>query len=114
MSSHDQKLKIKKDDLVKVISGNDKGKEGKILVVFPEKNKVIIEGVNIIKKHTRPKSQTEQGGIVSKEAPVDISKIMLICPSCHLPTRIGFKPDPKNKRNKKRICRKCGAAISNR
>lgn len=103
------KMKFRKDDLVKVISGNDKGKEGKILVIISDKKKVIIEGVNIIKKHTRAKSQTEKGGIISKEAAIPLSKIMIVCPSCKTPTRIRIQREEGKKIRK---CAKCGAVIS--
>jgi large subunit ribosomal protein L24 len=71
-------VKIKKNDLVKVIAGKDRGKEGRILKVFPKKNRVIVEGVNLIKRHTRPNQTNPQGGIVEKEAPINVSNVMML------------------------------------
>ena len=82
-------MRIKKGDLVRVMSGNDKGKEGKILKVFPEANRVIVEKINLIKRHQRPSQINPQGGIVEKEAPINASNVMLVCPSKKVPTRIG-------------------------
>ena len=84
-------IRLKKNDRVKVISGNHKGKEGKILKIFPDKNAVIVEGVNIIKKHTRPNQKNPQGGITQKEAPINLSNVMLIDPKANEPTRIGIQ-----------------------
>jgi len=104
------KLSIKKNDQVKVISGKDKGKIGKVLKVFPEKQRIIVERVNLIKKHTRanPKKQI-QAGIIEKEAAIHISKVMVICPECKRPTRIGKKFLEDG--SKVRICKKCGGVI---
>lgn len=88
MSTH---LKIRKDDLVLVVAGNDRGKRGKVLKVFPEKRRVIIEGVNFVKKHQRPTQQNPQGGILTREGSIHISNIMLIDPKSGKPTRIGRK-----------------------
>lgn len=82
------KIKIKKGDTVKVISGNDRGSEGRILEVFPEKNTAIVEGVNIISKHSRPSAKNSQGGIVKKEAPIRISNLMLVDKAGNV-TRVG-------------------------
>ena len=106
------RMNVKKGDLVKVISGNDKGKEGQVLIVFKEEGRIIIEGVNLIKKHQRPKSQTDQGGIVTKEAPIDSSNVLLICTSCNTPTRVMYKMDKNNK--KKRVCSRCDSFITDR
>jgi len=84
------KLKIKKNDKVKVIAGDDKGQEGKVLKVYPEKNKAIVEGVNIVSKHSKPNAASPQGGIVKKEAPIHISNLMLIDKNNN-PTRVGRK-----------------------
>ena len=75
-------MKIKRDDKVKVIAGNHKGKEGKVLKVLPLKNRVIIEGVNIVKKHQKPNQANQQGGIIEKEAAMDASNVMLVCDNC--------------------------------
>jgi large subunit ribosomal protein L24 len=95
-------IKIKKNDKVRVISGNHKGKEGKILKVYRDKNRVIVEGVNIIKRHTRPNQKNPQGGISQKEAAIHISNVMLIDPKANDITRIGMQvlvsEDGKKKR----------------
>lgn len=83
------KMRLKKGDRVKVISGKDKGKEGKILVSLPAENKVIVEGVSVASRHTKPTQANPQGGIVKKETPIYASKVMLICPNTGKPTRIG-------------------------
>uniref|UniRef100_A0A7C4AJX1 Large ribosomal subunit protein uL24 n=1 Tax=Thermodesulfovibrio aggregans TaxID=86166 RepID=A0A7C4AJX1_9BACT len=102
-------LRIKKGDTVLILSGKDKDKKGRILVVMPKKEKVIVEGVNIIKKHQKPSRKYPQGGIIEKEHPIHISKVLLICPKCDKPTRIGarFLEDGR----KVRICKKCGEVI---
>ncbi|MBD3223032.1 50S ribosomal protein L24 [bacterium] len=82
-------MRIKKGDTVRVTSGNDKGKEGKVLKVFPRTNRVIVEKINLIKRHTRATQQNPQGGIVEKEAPINASNVMLVCPNSKKPTRIG-------------------------
>ena len=88
-------MKIKKDDLVKVIAGKDKGKEGKILVVDRKKGRVIVEGVNMISKHQKPNAANQQGGIVNKEAPIDASNVMLVVKG--KATRVGFKMEGDKK-----------------
>jgi large subunit ribosomal protein L24 len=97
-------VKLKKGDRVKVIAGKDIGKDGVIMRVIPEKNKVIVEGVNIAKKHQRPTRVTMQGGIIDKDMPIHASNLALICGSCGA-TRIGYRFDDAGK--KIRICRKC-------
>ena len=82
-------MRVKKGDMVVVVSGNDKGKEGKVLKVFPDKNRIIVEKVNLIKRHTRASRDLPQGGIVEKEGPINASNVMLVCPSTGRPTRIG-------------------------
>ena len=86
-------MKIRKNDTVKVIAGSykDKGKIGKVLKVYPEKNRIIIEGVHIVKRHTRPSQKNQQGGIVEKEASVHVSNVMVIDPKTQEPTRVGYK-----------------------
>lgn len=85
------KLKIKTGDTVVVIAGASKGSEGKVLKVFPDKNKAIVEGVNMVSKHEKPSTNNPQGGIVKKEAPIDISNLSLIDPKSGKPTRVGFR-----------------------
>jgi large subunit ribosomal protein L24 len=101
-------VKLKKGDRVKVIAGKDVGKDGVIMRVLPEKNKVIVEGVNIAKKHQRPTRATMQGGIIDKDMPIHASNVALICGSCGA-TRLGFRFDDAGK--KIRICRKCKADV---
>lgn len=97
-------MKLKKGDRVKVIAGKDLGKDGVIMRVLPEKNKVIVEGVNVAKKHQRPTRATMQGGIIDKDMPLHVSNVALICGSCG-PTRAGYRFDDAGK--KIRVCRKC-------
>jgi len=84
-------MKIRKNDQVVVIAGNARGKRGKVLKVFPERGRVIVEGVNMIKRHTRPNQKSPQGGIVQREAPIHLSNVMLIDPKTNEPTRVGTK-----------------------
>ncbi len=85
------KLKIKKGDTVRVISGEDKGKEGKVLELYPDTNRILIEGINIISKHTKPNAQNPDGGIIKQEASINISNVMLVDPSSGKTTRVGRK-----------------------
>jgi len=89
------KLKIKKDDTVVVLAGTSKGKEGKVIKVIPSNNRAIVEGVNMVSKHTKPNAANPQGGIIKQEATINISNIMLIDPKSGKPTRIGRKVDEK-------------------
>ena len=91
------KLKIKKGDLVRVIAGEDKGKEGRVLKVFPKEQRVLVEGVRIVKKHVRPSEEYPQGGIIEKEMPIHISNVMLIDPETGEPTRVGRKRNEEGK-----------------
>lgn len=102
-------LGIKKNDTVLVITGKEKGKRGRVLSVSPSKSRLIIEKVNIIKKHMKPSRKYTQGGIIEKEAPLHISNVMLICPKCDKPTRIGNTLLGDGK--KVRTCKKCGEVI---
>ena len=101
------KYKLKKDDLVQVIAGKDKGKQGKIVQIDREKGKVIVQGVNMVKKAMKKRKQTDRGGIVEIEAALHISNMMIVCRKCG-PTRIGYKIEGDAK---KRVCRKCGEAL---
>lgn len=92
-----KKLHIKKDDIVIVNTGDDKGKQGKVLEVLTSKGRAIVEGVNIISRHTKPNSEHPQGGIIKKEASINISNLMVVCPETGLATRIGRKLNDKNK-----------------
>ncbi len=103
------KMSIKKDDTVIVLSGKDKGKKGKVLEVMPKDRKVIVEKVNIISRHTKPRREGEEGGIIKKEAPIYACKVMRVCPKCNKPTRPASKVQADGK--KVRVCKKCGAEI---
>ncbi len=106
---------IRKEDQVRVIAGRDKGKTGRVLDVFPDDKKVLVEHVMMIKKHTRPNPAKQiKGGIAERESPIDISNVMLVCPSCSHPTRVGFKEerDPQGRRLRAaRYCKKCGGVL---
>ena len=99
---------IKKDDKVIVLSGKDKGKEGKVLKADPKNGKVIVEGVNVASKHQKPRKQGEQGGIIKVETPIYACKVQLVCPKCGKATRVAHKVTGDKK---VRVCKKCGAEI---
>jgi large subunit ribosomal protein L24 len=101
-------MKIKKGDNIMVISGKDRGKKGKVLGVFPKENTAVVEGVNLRKKHSRPKKEGQKGQVIQVPMPMNASNIMLICSSCNKPRRAGYKVF-ENK--KTRICKKCGSEI---
>ena len=101
-------MNIKKDDKVIVLSGKDKGKQGKILTADPKAAKVIVEGVNVATKHQKPRKQGEEGGIIKINTPIYASKVQLVCPKCGKATRVGHKVEGDKK---VRVCKKCGAEI---
>lgn len=101
-------MKLKKGDKVKVLSGNDKDKTGEILEVIPKKSKVVVKGVNVRKKHVKPRRQGDEGGIISVECPIDSSKVNVVCPKCGAATKVAFKEE---KGEKIRVCKKCGANL---
>ena len=103
------KIRLKKDDKVKILTGKDKGKIGKVLKVVKKTNRVIIENINVVKVHQRPTQANPQGGIVDKNMPLHISNLMIMCNSCVKPTRIGMKQLEDGKRV--RICKKCSQQI---
>ena len=103
------KMSIKKDDTVIVLSGKDKGKKGKVLEVMPRDRKVIVEKINVVSRHTKPRREGEEGGIIKKEAPIYACKVMRVCPKCKKPTRPASKLTSDGKRV--RVCKKCGAEI---
>ncbi|MDQ3022003.1 MAG: 50S ribosomal protein L24 [Bacteroidota bacterium] len=108
------KTRLKKNDSVKVVSGNSRGSVGKILFIDREKGRVIVEGVNIIHRHTKPNQKNQQGGIVKREAPINISNIMLMCPKTNQPTRIGIqiiKDEKTGKVSRMRSSKKSGEII---
>jgi large subunit ribosomal protein L24 len=103
------KCKLKKDDKVKVIAGKDAGKIGKVLKVDRKKDRVLVENINIVKRHVRPSAQNRQGGIVESEAPIHWSNVMLMCNKCMAPVRIQMRVLEDGK--KKRVCPKCNELI---
>lgn len=102
------KLHVKKGDTVVVLSGKDKGKQGKIVEALPKKAKVVVEGVNLVKRHTKPSQANPQGGIITKEAPLNACKVMLVCPACKKATRVKMTA---NAGALVRTCKKCGEVI---
>ena len=102
-------LRIRKDDIVKVIAGKDRGKTGKVLSVSPKINKALVEGINFFKKHTRKTQKDQKGGIVEKEMPIAISNLMLICKSCNKAVRIGVATLKDGSRT--RVCKICKETI---
>ena len=107
------KVHVRTNDTVVVISGKDKGKQGKIQKAYPSNGKIVVEGVAMVKKHQKPRGQGMPGGIVDKEAPIPASKVMLVCPSCKKATRLAHKFIEREgqKPEKVRVCKKCGATI---
>ena len=101
-------MNIKKNDKVVVLSGKDNGKEGKVLTAMPAEKKVVVEGVNVATCHVKPRKQGEEGGIVRREIPMYVSKVMLVCPKCGKPTRVASKVEDGKK---VRVCKKCGATM---
>ncbi len=101
-------MKIKTNDKVKIIAGKDKGKEGVVKKILTAKSKVLVEGVNIVKRHVKPGVVSKEGGIISMEKPIDVSNAMVICEKCQRPVKVGFK-DVKGK--KYRVCKKCGETL---
>ncbi|MBK7187850.1 MAG: 50S ribosomal protein L24 [bacterium] len=103
-------MRLKKNDTVRVITGEDRGKEGRILKVFPDKGRIIVEKVNLIKRHTRPSKSVPQGGIVEKEAPINATNVMLVCPKSGKPTRVGAEVLSDGSRA--RVSKKSGEMIN--
>jgi large subunit ribosomal protein L24 len=113
------KMKVKKGDLVQILSGKDRGKQGRVLEARPRDRRVIVENLNIVKRHTRPRPikdssrmggpQVAPGGIIEKAAPVDVSNVMVVCPTCKLPTRVAMKiKDVKGEQVRVRVCKRAG------
>lgn len=102
-------LRIKKNDTAVVITGKNKGAKGRVLSIATDKNRVLIEGVNVVKKHMKPNKQYQQGGIIEKELPLHISNVMLVCPKCQKPTRIANSVLGDGR--KLRSCKKCKEVI---
>ena|SRR5581483_2579023 len=106
-------MKLKKGDRVRVLTGKDRGKEGVIMRAFPQADKVIVEGVNVAKKHQRSTRATMQGGIIDKDMPLPVSNVAIVCPTCG-PTKMGyrFEKSPDGAHDiKHRVCRKCGGEL---
>ncbi len=106
MAARKRKLHVKKGDLVEVISGKDAGKRGKVLTAMPKTGKVIIEGVNMVTKHMKPRGLNQPGGIIKQESPLYACKVMLVCKKCDQRTRVGKKILEDG--TKVRVCKKCG------
>ena len=102
------KLNVKKGDTVVVLSGKDKGKQGKVIQAMPKKGKVVVEGINKVKRHTKPNLKAPQGGILTKEMPLHACKVMLVCPACSKATRVAHK---EVNGKSVRACKKCGEVI---
>ena len=103
-------MRIRKNDLVRVMSGNDKGKEGKVLKVFPTSDRIIVEKVNMIKRHTKASKDVPQGGIIEKEGPINASNVLLVCPNTGKPTRIG--KDVLSDGSRARVSKKSGEMLN--
>lgn len=102
-------MKVRKGDTVKILSGKDRGKRGKVLNVFPKEDRILVEGINVKKKHRRARRQDRKGEIILLPAPVAVSSTQVVCASCGKPTRVGFSLDESGK--KMRVCKKCGKTI---
>ncbi|MEM8898638.1 MAG: 50S ribosomal protein L24 [Bacteroidota bacterium] len=110
MATKNIKLHIRKGDTVRVLSGRDRGKEGEVMVVMPKEGKAIVQGINMVSKHTRPNQQNPNGGILQQEAPINVSKLMLIDPKTKQPTRIG-RVKNENGKGWVRVSKKSGEII---
>lgn len=101
-------MKVKKGDKVKIIAGKDKGREGKVERIYEKQNKILVEGINLYKKHIKKSDKVPQGGVVEIPRPMDASKLMLVCPKCRKTTRVGYEV---KKGKKLRICKKCNGNL---
>jgi large subunit ribosomal protein L24 len=108
---HVAKFAIRKNDNVMVVTGRDRGKTGKVMRVLPESGKLIVERLNIVKRHSKPRGAGSPGGIIEKEAPIQISNVMIFCDRCNAPVRTGVKPAADGTRT--RVCRRCGESLGN-
>ena len=107
--SEPRKFKIRKNDMVMVITGRDRGKTGKVLRVIPGRGRLLVERLNMVKRHTKPRGAASPGGIVEREASLDMSNVMVMCDRCNAPVRIGIKFNAD--RSKSRVCRRCGDVL---
>jgi large subunit ribosomal protein L24 len=98
-------MKIRKGDNVRVLQGKDRGKEGRVAFALPAEGKVIVDGINTAKRHTKPRSAQQPGGIITKDMPLDVSNVAIVCPGCGKATRVGYRFEPDG--TKVRVCRKC-------
>ena len=101
-------MRIKKGDTVEILSGNDKGKKGEVLEVIPKSEKILVKGVNVRKKHLKPRKQGEEGGIIQTEVAINVSKANVVCPKCNKATKVGYIIENDEK---VRVCKKCGAKL---
>ncbi len=101
--------KIRKDDLVVVLAGKDRGKRGKVLSINPGKSRVVVEKVHVIKRHTKPSNKNQEGGILEYEAPIELSNVMVVCGACGAPTRTGARLLADG--GKMRVCKRCGESV---
>ncbi len=102
------RLHVRRGDTVLVLAGKDRGKRGKVIRAIPSEQRVVVEGINRVKKHVRPSKKNPQGGIIEQEAPIHASNVQVVCPSCSQPTRVGHTFQGKEKF---RVCKKCGARL---
>jgi large subunit ribosomal protein L24 len=102
-------LRIRKGDRVRVLTGKDRGKEGEVSRAMPAEGKVIVDGVNVAKKHQKATRATMQGGIIDKDMPIPVANVALVCPTCGAATRVGYRIEPDG--TKVRVCRKCGGDL---
>ncbi|MDP6101014.1 MAG: 50S ribosomal protein L24 [Dehalococcoidia bacterium] len=102
-------MKIRKDDQILIVAGKDRGRQGKVLRAYPKRQRVVVEGANMVKRHMRARPPAIQGGIMEREAPLHVSNVMLLCNKCHHPVRIGYRLMEDGK--KERSCRACGEVI---
>ena len=109
VAARPRKIHVRKGDTVEVIRGDDAGKRGKVLQVFPREGRIVVEGVNIQKRHTRPTRTNPQGGVIEKPGPIDSSKVMLVCPGCDKPTR--YRRQRSGDGELVRVCVRCGKLI---
>jgi len=102
-------MKIRRDDEVLVTTGDDRGKKGKVRRYYPRENRLVVEGVNMVKRHMKPRANIRQAGIIEREAPIHVSDVMLVCSKCNKPTRVGFLI--LEDKTKVRVCKKCHEVI---
>jgi len=102
-------MAVRREDMVLVLTGRDRGKKGRVIRVFPERERALVEKINMVKRHSKPTQQLPQGGVVEKEATIHLSNLMVVCSKCTKPTRVGVKVLANGK--KARICRKCGEIL---